>query len=135
MSVHRRVVERASSGLVSRAVVSPVSSAGTNWTIIDSAVRRWGPTAMIWVRAERTTSALTPNSEGDLSNETVATLTADCRGAVATLQPLTSGHVGRVVAGYYNCTTGQLVIAASAGAGDAIDIGEEITLGGVVYLD
>ena len=137
MTVHRRIVERLgrTDFDVSEPVASPLSSAGANWSITDVQVRRWGPTAQVWVRAQRTTSALTPNAEGDFTNETVAVLTTDCRGSVTTLQPLTSGHVGRTLSGFYNVVTGQVAIAASAGAGDAIDVGEEITLGGVVFLE
>lgn len=132
-SVHRRIANRAS--FRPTEIASAVSSSGTNWNTTDSQIYRIGPLLSIWIRATRTNTALTPNSEGDFSNETVCTLIADCQGTNTTLTGLHSAHVGRVVSGYYTATAGTVHIAASAGAGDAIDVGEEITLTGVVLAD
>lgn len=81
-----------------------------------------------------TNSAISVNSEGDLPNRTIWNLGSTVRPADYS-HSLTSGRSGRVYSGAAHRDSGVIQITAAGGAGDTIEAGETITLGGTWVLD
>lgn len=135
-------MRRRSTAFQRSATVPPVSTytddtgaavAGTNWTVTHFVYMVTGGNLLsMRLRVERTGTALTPNAEGDFSNEVLATLATNLRTTAYTSWPipLSAGTSGRVVSASYNPGIGTVVLTASAGAGDAIDVGEGVSVGG-----
>jgi len=114
--------------------VSSGASAATNWTIDSLNARVSHNMLQFRLIATRTTSAITWPTTGDIANTLVATLPASLRGDITLNQNVGSGISGRLAAGFYQASTGELYLSAVGGVID-VAIGEKITLGGLLLIN
>lgn len=108
--------------------------AESGWTLIGFKVYISADRTLINVEVdvERTGSSFTVSSVGDVPNTVLVTLPPACRGLLTV--PLSTFVTGRMAAAYLAGPTGEVKLAAVAGAGNSIDIGERIRVNGFGYL-
>lgn len=114
--------------------VTTGATAATNWTVTDYNAWYNHEALQFRLTVARSTSSLSVGSTGDIANTLVATLPTSCRGDINLDLAVGSGHAGRVAAGFYNPSTGEVYVSAVGGSGD-IAIGHSISLGGYVLLN
>ncbi len=111
-----------------RADVTGVTSA-SGWSATLDYCRPHGRGLFFRITAERTGGGL---SAGDVTNETVCTLTGSgATGNFTFAQPIASAHIGVVASGTYQASTGAVNLAALA---TAVSTNDDISLGGFVLL-
>ena len=124
-------LERAMTQVDEWAAVTDPPVVGANWTLVSFdayASSRWVEFRLV---AERSLSLVVPDTTGDVTNETVATLPPSCQGTVGFGVPVAAASVGRGVFGTYTPSTGLLRLNALASSAD-ITVGEQFSFGGLV---
>lgn len=105
---------------------------GSGWSVTAMTANYSTQFMAFHVNFQRSGSAITPNADGDISNEAVCTLPPALRGTSDT-QMLSTLAGGRVAAGYYIPTSGSVRLVAVSNA-DTIATGETLSLAGFIFL-
>lgn len=127
-------LERAMTQVDVWAPVTDPAVVSANWSLVSfdaDASPRWAQFLLV---VQRTTTTLTvPDGTGNITNETVATLPAACRGTVTIGVPIGAGSTGRGVFATYVPSSG-LVRLNAFGSPDDVAIGEQFSFGGTVRV-
>ena len=107
--------------------------AASGWSLTSFTANYTTTVAWFVVTVERTGGTITVGADGDIGNVNVATLPAAVRGSGSFWQALTSAQTGRLAAGVFKPTSGDVDLCAIAPGVD-INNTEIISLGGCVSL-
>lgn len=135
-AMERRIaeLERAMTQVDIWATVTSPPVLGSNWVLVSFdaiASTRWVEFLLV---VERSSTALTvPDTTGNVTNETVATLPAECQGTVTFGVPIGTGSTGRGVFGTYVPSSGLVRLNAFGSPAD-VTVGEQFSFGGLVRL-
>lgn len=115
--------------------VTSGATAGTNWSVVSLEAHVSAEFLQFLIIVERTTSGLViPDTTGNITNETVATLPTSCRGNITYGVPVSTGSTGRGVFATYIPSSGQVRLNA-LGSPDDITVGEQFSIGGFVRIN
>lgn len=124
----------ASTGLVSSDTgqVSNAITSASGWSITSQTVRRVGKTVAVYVAFERTGSAISVPSDGNIGNTQFGTLSAAYRPEAGLQGTLSSSAAGPVHVGYV-LSSGVMGITAIA-PGATVNTGDTFALGGTWFV-
>lgn len=134
-AMERRIadLERAATQADEWATVTDPPVLGANWSLVSFDAYASSKWTQFRIVVERSSTLTVPDTTGDVTNETVATLPAACQGLVGFGVPVGAASVGRGVFGTYTPSTGLLRLNAFASTAD-VTVGEQFSFGGLVRI-
>lgn len=115
--------------------INSLVTSKANWTLVDAHFKSSLGKAYVWVRVKYVgSSSISVPASGNIANQVVASINYYTGMVPANNgNVLSSGHTGRLAAGYVE-PNGEIMLSAVDGNGGNINSGEEFTLGGTYYL-